>query len=43
MSARAFFEPILVSEFVEKYIDKGGLRGPLSDQDRIKVISNFNS
>lgn len=36
MSARAFYEPILVVEFVGKYINKD-LTRPLSDQDRIKV------
>ncbi|KAL0369585.1 UNVERIFIED_CONTAM: protein argonaute 5 [Sesamum angustifolium] len=36
MSARAFFEPILVSEYVFKYFDRD-LTRPLSDQDRLKV------
>ncbi|KAL7115914.1 hypothetical protein ACP275_04G210700 [Erythranthe tilingii] len=36
MSARAFFEPILVSEFVREYLNQD-LNRPLSDQDRIKV------
>ncbi|KAL8501279.1 hypothetical protein ACS0TY_020723 [Phlomoides rotata] len=36
MSARAFFEPILVSEYVAKYINRDPSR-PLSDQDRIKI------
>ncbi|KAL1557676.1 argonaute 5 [Salvia divinorum] len=36
MSARAFFEPIRVSEYVKKHINKDLTRG-LSDQDRIKV------
>lgn len=36
MSARAFFEPILVVEFVGKYINRD-LTRPLSDQDRINV------
>ncbi|KZV47182.1 protein argonaute 5 [Dorcoceras hygrometricum] len=35
MSARAFFEPILVSEYVAKYFNRD-LTRPLSDQDRIK-------
>ncbi|KAL8057742.1 hypothetical protein ABFX02_04G203700 [Erythranthe guttata] len=37
MSARAFFEPIYVSEFVFKYLNLRDLNRPLSDQDRIKV------
>ncbi|XP_041992116.1 protein argonaute MEL1-like [Salvia splendens] len=36
MSARAFFEPIRVSQYVQKHINKDLSRG-LSDQDRIKV------
>ncbi|KAI3450653.1 hypothetical protein Pfo_007318 [Paulownia fortunei] len=36
MSARAFFEPILVSEYVAKYFNRD-LTRPLTDQDRIKV------
>ncbi|KAK4409024.1 protein argonaute MEL1 [Sesamum angolense] len=36
MSARAFFEPILVSEYVSKYFNRD-LTRPLSDQDRLKV------
>ncbi|KAG6417322.1 hypothetical protein SASPL_119476 [Salvia splendens] len=36
MSARAFFEPICVLEYVQKHINKDLSRG-LSDQDRIKV------
>ncbi|KAL2536180.1 Protein argonaute 5 [Forsythia ovata] len=36
MSARAFFEPILVTEFVANYLRRD-LTRPLSDQDRIKV------
>ncbi|KAK2980070.1 hypothetical protein RJ640_028799 [Escallonia rubra] len=36
MSARAFYEPILVSEFVSKYFSKD-LSRPLSDQDRVKI------
>lgn len=36
MSARAFFEPILVSEYVAKYFNRDPTR-PLTDQDRIKV------
>ncbi|KAF5931098.1 hypothetical protein HYC85_031971 [Camellia sinensis] len=37
MSARAFYEPILVSDFVAKYFNVRDLTRPLSDQDRIKV------
>ncbi|KAL7173807.1 hypothetical protein ACSBR2_033131 [Camellia fascicularis] len=37
MSARAFYEPILVSDFVAKYCNVRDLTRPLSDQDRIKV------
>ncbi|KAK6163453.1 hypothetical protein DH2020_000317 [Rehmannia glutinosa] len=36
MSARAFFEPLLVSEYVAKYLNRD-LTRPLSDQDRLKV------
>ncbi|CAI9774583.1 unnamed protein product [Fraxinus pennsylvanica] len=36
MSARAFYEPILVTEYVAKYFNRN-LTRPLSDQDRIKV------
>ncbi|KAA8550272.1 hypothetical protein F0562_001956 [Nyssa sinensis] len=37
MSARAFFEPILVSDFVAKYFYGRDLTRHLSDQDRVKV------
>ncbi|EYU40234.1 hypothetical protein ABFS82_04G135000 [Erythranthe guttata] len=37
MSARAFIEPIYVSEFVFKYLNLRDRNRPLSDQDRIKV------
>ncbi|KAL6566896.1 argonaute 5 [Orobanche minor] len=40
MSARAFYEPILVSEFVCKYFNRDMTR-PLSDQDRLKVKRAF--
>ncbi|XP_075489913.1 protein argonaute MEL1 [Primulina tabacum] len=40
MSARAFFEPVLVSEYVAKYFSRN-LTRPLSDQDRIKVKKNL--
>ncbi|CAA0815012.1 Protein argonaute 5 [Striga hermonthica] len=36
MSARAFYESILVTEFVCKYLNRD-LTRPLSDQDRLKV------
>ncbi|KAK9279607.1 hypothetical protein L1049_013286 [Liquidambar formosana] len=36
-SARSFYEPILVTEFVEKYFNFRGLSRPLSDQDRVNV------
>ncbi|KAL0417651.1 UNVERIFIED_CONTAM: protein argonaute 5 [Sesamum radiatum] len=39
MSARAFFEPILVSEYVFKYFNRD-LTRPLSDQDRLKAGSS---
>ncbi|XVF09513.1 hypothetical protein REPUB_Repub07fG0099700 [Reevesia pubescens] len=37
VSARSFFEPILVTEFVAKHFKHTNLSRPLSDQDRIKV------
>ncbi|XP_059627105.1 protein argonaute MEL1-like [Cornus florida] len=37
ISARAFYEPILVTEFIAKYFNVRDLTRPLSDQDRIKV------
>ncbi|KAA8544172.1 hypothetical protein F0562_022192 [Nyssa sinensis] len=37
ISARAFYEPILVSIFVAKYFSLRDLTRPLSDQDRLKV------
>ncbi|KAB2065473.1 hypothetical protein ES319_A09G091000v1 [Gossypium barbadense] len=37
VSARSFYEPILVSEFVAKHFRRTNLSKPLSDQDRIKV------
>ncbi|KAL0390038.1 UNVERIFIED_CONTAM: protein argonaute MEL1 [Sesamum calycinum] len=40
MSARAFFEPILVSEYVFKYFNRD-LTRPLSDQDRLKNCVYF--
>ncbi|KAL1082033.1 hypothetical protein V6Z11_D09G106600 [Gossypium hirsutum] len=36
-SARSFYEPILVSEFVVKHCRLSNLSKPLSDQDRVKV------
>ncbi|PPD75856.1 hypothetical protein GOBAR_DD27218 [Gossypium barbadense] len=37
VSARSFYEPILVSEFVVKLFRRSNLSKPLSDQDRIKL------
>ncbi|KAK4490521.1 hypothetical protein RD792_001201 [Penstemon davidsonii] len=37
MSARAFFEPISVAEFVGKHLNRDLTARPLTDQDRIKV------
>ncbi|KAF5937660.1 hypothetical protein HYC85_025166 [Camellia sinensis] len=37
ISARAFYEPVLVSDFVATYCNVRDLSRPLSDQDRIKV------
>ncbi|KAI5603005.1 hypothetical protein BDE02_01G190600 [Populus trichocarpa] len=37
VSARSFYEPILVTEFVAKYFNLRDLSRPLSDQDRVKV------
>ncbi|KAL7153991.1 hypothetical protein ABFS83_04G205300 [Erythranthe nasuta] len=37
ISARAFIEPIYVSEFVFNYLNLGDRNSPLSEQDRIKV------
>ncbi|KAI6685242.1 hypothetical protein NL676_031155 [Syzygium grande] len=37
VSARAFYEPILVTEFVAKYLNRRDMFSQLSDQDRIKV------
>ncbi|PSR89903.1 Protein argonaute like [Actinidia chinensis var. chinensis] len=37
MSARAFYEPILVHDFVRKYCNVRDLTRPLSDQDRVRV------
>ncbi|XP_022729133.1 protein argonaute 5-like isoform X2 [Durio zibethinus] len=37
VSARSFYEPILVTEFVAKHLKHANLSRPLSDQDRIKV------
>jgi eukaryotic translation initiation factor 2C len=39
VSARSFYEPILVTEFVAKYFNLRDLSRPLSDQDRVKVTS----
>jgi eukaryotic translation initiation factor 2C len=37
VSARSFYEPILVTEFVAKYFNFRDLSRPLSDQERVKV------
>ncbi|BFG28423.1 hypothetical protein CerSpe_146970 [Prunus speciosa] len=37
VSARSFYEPILVIEFVKKHFDFGDLSMPLSDHDCLKV------
>ncbi|XWS52934.1 hypothetical protein CRYUN_Cryun11dG0115100 [Craigia yunnanensis] len=37
VSARSFYEPILVTDFVVKHLRHANLSKPLSDQDRIKV------
>ncbi|XP_047326171.1 protein argonaute MEL1-like [Impatiens glandulifera] len=37
MSARAFFDPILVTDFIEKQLHIRDLSRPLSDQDRVKI------
>ncbi|XP_011037293.1 PREDICTED: protein argonaute 5-like [Populus euphratica] len=37
VSARSFYEPILVTEFVAKHFNLRDLSRPLSDQDRVKV------
>ncbi|GMQ00628.1 hypothetical protein CsSME_00047632 [Camellia sinensis var. sinensis] len=37
MSARAFYEPILVTDFVAKYFNVKDLIRPLSDQECLKV------
>lgn len=38
ISARSFYEPILVTDFLVKYFNYRDLSRPLSDQDRIKVF-----
>nr|QCD25890.1 argonaute 5 [Helianthus tuberosus] len=37
MSARAFYEPRLVSDFIGEFLNKDLARSPLTDQERIKV------
>lgn len=37
VSARSFYEPILVTEFIAKHFNFN-LTRPLSDQDRVKVF-----
>lgn len=41
MSARAFYQPRLVSDFVQDFLGREVTR-PLSDQERLKVIPIFN-
>ncbi|KAH7848677.1 hypothetical protein Vadar_006034 [Vaccinium darrowii] len=41
ISARAFYEPDLVSKFVEGYCNIKDLNRPLSDQDRIRVKNSI--
>lgn len=43
ISARSFYEPILVTEFLAKYFNYRDLSRPLSDQDRIKVFGHMMS
>ncbi|XP_047314074.1 protein argonaute MEL1-like [Impatiens glandulifera] len=38
ISARAFFDPILVTEFIQQYLHIGDLSRPLSDQDCKKIL-----
>lgn len=40
LSARAFYDPVLVTEFVQKHFNFRDLSRRLSDQDRIKVMSS---
>ncbi|KAJ4832122.1 argonaute 5 [Turnera subulata] len=42
VSARGFYEPILVTDFVAKYFKIRDLSRPLSDQVRLKVIFSFS-
>ena len=37
VSARSFYEPILVTKFIAKHFKHANLSRPVSDQDRIKV------
>lgn len=37
ISARGFYEPILVTEFIGKYLNIRDLTRPLSEQIRVKV------
>ncbi|XVE59482.1 hypothetical protein DITRI_Ditri05aG0049400 [Diplodiscus trichospermus] len=37
VSARSFYEPVLVTKFVAKHLKDADLSMPMSDQDRIKV------
>ncbi|CAH2060404.1 unnamed protein product [Thlaspi arvense] len=37
VSARSFYEPILVTEFISKYLNLRDFNRPLTDSDRVKV------
>lgn len=37
VSARSFYEPILVTEFIGKYLNLRDFSRPLRDSDRVKV------
>ncbi|XP_071724545.1 protein argonaute 5-like [Rutidosis leptorrhynchoides] len=43
VSARAFYEPICVTDFISKYLSVRDLSRPLSDQDRVKVKKALKS
>ncbi|XP_015577594.1 protein argonaute 5 isoform X2 [Ricinus communis] len=43
VSARSFYEPIIVTDFVSKYLKLRDMSRPLSDQDRIKVKKALKS
>ena len=42
MSAKAFYEPKLLSEFVGEFLGSRDMSRPLSDQERIKVFTRLN-